>query len=128
MLGRTKRDREYIKQIKGNKMSINISELQKEIHNLAKEKGWWVSEREFGTLCALIHSEVSELFEAFRKDKLYSPCDKDPSMSNFEEEAADIFIRLADMCEWYEIDLGKAIEKKHAYNAIRSYRHGGKKA
>jgi len=45
---------------------------------------------------ALIHSEISELLEAFRKDP-FAPCDKkDLVLSRAGEELADIVIRLFD--------------------------------
>lgn len=65
---------------------------------------------------ALIHSEVSEALEAYRKG------DKE----NFAEECADVFIRLLDMTHGLEIDLAKAIADKLVKNIGRGYRHGGK--
>ena len=37
-------------------------------HGLAKEAGWHDKPREVGTMLALVHSEVSEALEGFRKD------------------------------------------------------------
>jgi NTP pyrophosphatase (non-canonical NTP hydrolase) len=43
-------------------------------------------------------------------------------------ELADAVIRILDYCEYAGIDLGVAIRQKMAYNELRPYRHGGKKA
>jgi len=66
---------------------------------------------------ALLHSEVSEMLEAFRKG------DKD----NFIEEAADVFIRLMDITHPLGMDIASAALSKVAKNAGRGHRHGGKR-
>lgn len=107
---------------------MTLNEWKKECHSLAVEKGWWDTPRNFGEVCMLITSEVSELFEALRSGKLDQPCDKPISLSCFEEEVADIFIRLADFCGSACIDLERAVKIKHEYNKTRPYRHGNKSA
>ena len=83
-----------------------------------------------------MHAELSELWEAWRKGNINAPCDKSAKMLElnvkeltcFEEELADIVIRALDTAHAFGIDIEKAIESKHAYNATRSHRHGGKLA
>jgi hypothetical protein len=43
-----------------------FKELQAEIREVNEANGWWVDEREFGTDMALLGTEVSEMFEAYR--------------------------------------------------------------
>ena len=45
-------------------------------------------------------------------------------LTNFEEEMADIIIRVADFCGWKGIDLGRVVLAKMAYNAGREKMHG----
>jgi len=92
--------------------------LQEMLHKNAKSKGWWDEPKpDVPTVLCLIHSEVSEALEAYRK--------KDDD--NFREELADIAIRLLDACEAWDINLMEEILKKHRKNTNRSYRHGGKR-
>lgn len=62
----------------------------------------------------LIVGEASEAMEALRKN------DKE----NFDEEIADIAIRVADFSGNYGIDLDTEIRKKMDKNKLRSYKHG----
>lgn len=79
------------------------------------------------TKLALIHSEISEALEAYRKDgTLKAPDVHCPEQSNFAIELADAVIRIMDLAEFCKVDLAGAIEAKHAYNVCRSYLHGGK--
>ncbi|MDT2738735.1 hypothetical protein [Enterococcus canintestini] len=105
-----------------------IKQLQSEIHQNAKEHGWWESKREFGTLIALCHSELSEALEEYRKgypinESYYS---ENGSLEGVPSELADVVIRILDMCEYYDIDLEKVINEKHLYNKKRTFKHGNK--
>ena len=72
---------------------------------------------------ALIHSELSELLESLRDDGAGMSA-KCPDISACEEEAADVLIRLADLCADMGWDLGRAVESKMAHNATRPRKHG----
>jgi NTP pyrophosphatase (non-canonical NTP hydrolase) len=96
---------------------MTIRQWQKAVHDNAKVHGWWETQRPVPELLCLIHSEVSEALEAYRKE----------DEANFREELADVAIRLLDMCEGFDIDLDDEIMRKHLVNLRRSYRHGGKR-
>lgn len=119
-----------------------INYLVNEAHCNAVDKGWWVEDRSFGEIIALIHSEASEALEDFRNG--HSPrevwyetkagvahCNPEERNSDWKpcgipSELADIVIRVFDACGRYGIDLEQAINEKMAYNATRPQRHGGK--
>lgn len=78
----------------------------------------WDNPYKIPAIIGLIHSELSEALEAFRKD------DKE----NFKEEMADVFIRLMDTMKGLEIDdFYSVVALKLEKNKKRGYRHGGKK-
>lgn len=63
---------------------------------------------------ALVHSEVSEMVEAARKG----------DFEGFQEEMADVFIRLLDLAGGMGIDIENAIGEKMSKNEARPFRHG----
>lgn len=93
----------------------------------ATAKGWHDEPRSFGEICALLHTEISEAFEDYRKGRdlteVYWEGDKP---CGIPIELADLVIRVFDTCGANGIDLEKAIAEKMAYNMTRPHRHGGK--
>lgn len=113
-----------------------MENLCKSAHNNAKSKGFWDGDenRNLPTKIALIHSELSELLEAVRVGERSSEkncmvlCGGDVrTITNIEEEIADVMIRLADLCGHLGIDLGRVVLAKMEYNAKRPKMHGGKR-
>lgn len=114
-----------------------IARWQEEIHDLAVEQGWW-SDPDSGepvdpvrripeALC-LVHSEVSEALEEYRRGKLDPYLGIGGKPEGFGVEVADAVIRILDLCGALGIDLEEAMVRKHEYNQTRAYRHGGKRA
>lgn len=119
---------------------ITIKSLVADAHSNAVTKGFWKKDREIGTSLMLIVSELGEALEADR-NHLWSkesipPITEYDSTENyleafeifqkdtFEDEIADVFIRLADLCGRYHIDIESFIRAKLHYNAHRPHKHG----
>ena len=111
-----------------------ITDVASEMYEIATDKGFHNGDvrgtvpANFGACCANLHSEVSELWEAYRHHELDRQCEKPVQLTCAEEELADIVIRAMDMATAIGVDLGQSILKKSEYNRARSYRHGGKAA
>jgi NTP pyrophosphatase (non-canonical NTP hydrolase) len=113
------------------------------IHANAKRKGFWstietldlirsagvIRKKEYDSKtfefyakqCMMLVSEVTELMEALRKEK---------GQHEVESEAADIFIRLADLYEGLRTHgladktLSEAVSEKVVVNGARPAKHG----
>ena len=118
-----------------------LEEMAAEVDHLNHDKGWFDEHRTFGDLVALLHSEASELIEAYRRwgwydatpkpgwlDHIWPWSRRKPSKpEGVGSEAADVLIRLLDLCNRYSINLDDEFRRKMDYNWTRPYRHGGKK-
>lgn len=125
-----------------------ITELQKQVYQIAKDHGFHEVDHEPHIIpekLMLIVSELSEAMEADRrkdfvsqdKTDLFDLCYNDDGdflenqfqnyvKDTFEDELADTVIRILDLAEMLGIDLEKHIQLKSDYNKTRSYKHGGK--
>lgn len=102
--------------------------MQAEIREVNTANGWYEGvERPFGDDISLLHSEVSEMYEAYRQwgmdDATQTATSKPEGVGS---EAADILIRLLDTCDRHGIDLSAEYDRKLAHNRTRGYRHGNK--
>jgi len=101
-----------------------LSDVGAEIHSNKLRHGWkvttsedWEDKHEIPAVLMLIVSEVAEALEAFRKS----------DRPNFEEELADVGIRLIGLSHGMGIDLKAAILAKIEKNRHREFKHGGKR-
>jgi hypothetical protein len=105
----------------------SIGEWQKEIHALARSKGWYEGrDRQPLEYHMLFVSEIAEATEAVRvaaPDVYYQPSGKPEGESI---ELVDTVIRILDYFELRGWDMEKLMTIKHHYNQTRSHRHGGK--
>jgi NTP pyrophosphatase (non-canonical NTP hydrolase) len=109
-----------------------IQDMQERVLEVNKANGWFDDDRRFGEDIALLHSEVSEMLEAYRDHGVSDMTagllrNGDPAKpEGVGSEAADVLVRLLDTCERYDIDLSSEFNRKLAYNTTRGYKHGGK--
>lgn len=110
-----------------------LEEYQEECYQINVDHGWFDSERSFGDDVALLHTEVSEMYEAYRKWELEDATapmvngDELPKPEGVGSEVADVQIRLFDTCQRAGINLRAEMERKIAFNKTRPYMHGNKK-
>jgi NTP pyrophosphatase (non-canonical NTP hydrolase) len=131
----------------------NLNELSKQIYEGNKLRGFDVSKENIGQTLMLVVSELSEALEADRKDRREMLNAFEHSMEcgrlsisdfesenincdwiknrfettikdTFEDEIADSFIRLFDLCGGLGINIEKHIDLKLRYNSTRPFKHG----
>ena len=102
---------------KKGEINMHLTEYIKEAHKIAKDHGWWDRRRDEPECILLVHCELSEAVEEIRHDNPHKT----------EEEVADVFIRLFDMCAVFHPNIEEAIQAKMEKNRNRPYRHGDKK-
>lgn len=132
---------------------MKINETAKAVHENAKAHGFFDTPKNIGEMLCLVHSEVSEALEADRKNHYAKDFDKRMAeieysyntgitqqqketdfknvfsvlvKNSFEDELADIIIRVMDLAAFKGIDLEKHIELKMRYNVLREHKHGKK--
>jgi NTP pyrophosphatase (non-canonical NTP hydrolase) len=108
-------------------MNINLEEMAFAIHSNAIDKGFWEPNTPdnhtvfYLKQLAMIHSEVSEVLEAIRKEK---------GESVVVEEMADVLIRLLDLWSGMQRDgavsttITDALMQKVSINKDRPKMHG----
>ena len=90
---------------------MNLSDLQREAHAIAKDHGWWDPKRTFGDCIANIHEALSDAAKAYRGLALGSyvpPAESKRLWGSYGAkpegvvyELADVVIRVADIAEDY---------------------------
>jgi NTP pyrophosphatase (non-canonical NTP hydrolase) len=92
----------------------SIMDWQRIVTDWAVSKGFTWTRKDVDTMLLRIHSEISEASEVVR----------DNDVEGFGEELADIFIRLVNLCEVWDINLEEEVIKKHNKNIERPFLHG----
>jgi NTP pyrophosphatase (non-canonical NTP hydrolase) len=117
--------------------------LMELMNDVAHVKGWYSPPKSFGEQVVMMHSELSEVIEAYRaqdhdditKIGHSHPVEftengeivsATPKPEGVAIEFADLVIRVFDTCAEYKIPLLEAILQKTAYNITRKFRHGNK--
>jgi NTP pyrophosphatase (non-canonical NTP hydrolase) len=96
-----------------------LAAMTTEVLEWCQSKGWYDKPVSFGEAMALLHSEVSEAIEAWRKWGLADSTDPvdepncTPKPEGVGSEFADILIRLLDDCGRFGVDLEDEV-RRHA--------------
>ena len=109
---------------------MNINEMAEKAHTNSVKHGFWDTgnkdpEELIPEKLCLIHSEVSEALEEYRKpdeEGMYLRV-LDGKPEGFGSELADIMIRVGDLAYAMAVDLEDEVERKMAYNESRPYKH-----
>lgn len=80
----------------------------------SKAQGFTASWENVPEKLMLIVTEAAEAMEAYRIN----------NRANFNEEIADVLIRVLDLCGWLEIDIQLEVLAKMEKNFNRPYKHG----
>lgn len=120
-----------------------LNELSKQFNQFQVDAGF--TDSNITQRLMLVHSEISEAFEAYRKghyakiqefetnqyvidgSKAFKLDFEEDIKDSFEDEIADAVIRLLAMCGENNIDIEKHIQLKMKYNHLRGFKYGGKK-
>ena len=104
-------------------MILNFNTFAEHVHNKSRAAGWYTDintgqplVRNVPEMLCLIHSEISEAMEGYRKSKMD---DKLPHRKMIEVELADTIIRIGDLAQYLNLDVEGAITEKIAYNDHR---------
>lgn len=130
-------------------INLKLNDACKEMHQLALDKGF--EPQPVPVNLMLIVSELGEACEADRKNKhanfkifgdtyelelsdfagtfpnrppAYKTAFEAGIKDTFEDEIADTFMRLMDLCGALDIDIENHIKMKAEYNKLRASKHG----
>ena len=96
----------------------NLQDYQRYLAEVVKERGF--DKETPQEVFTVFIEEVGELAKAIRKHS-GQKSDANSTHYNVEEEAADVFFMLIDLCNRFDVDLTKAFQAKEEKNRQRKW-------
>jgi NTP pyrophosphatase (non-canonical NTP hydrolase) len=97
-----------------------LTDLQKHIREVCKEKGW--DTNSITEIYLLFSEEAGELAKAIRKTTGFKGESDENAMKNLREEFADVLNYLMDLANYFDIDLEEVYREKHQINKERVWK------
>jgi NTP pyrophosphatase (non-canonical NTP hydrolase) len=94
---------------------IGLNEKMEEVRALCDAKGFSASEERIWEMLALIHSEISEATDCYKKGK---------PLEAVGEELIDAIIRILHLLSALDLDAEELYQRKMAENWQRPYKYG----
>lgn len=120
-----------------------VEDMTQEVWDFLQDKGWLDTNHSFSELMVLLHTEISEAVEAYRKWGMethdvvvfYAPDPETgypgaggvPKPEGVGPEMADLLVRLLHTCRRLNVDLVEEFRRVMEHNRQRPFRHGKKK-
>jgi len=98
--------------------NLTINQYQELTRRLVVERRF--DQETINEVFTLLVEEVGELAKAIRK-QTGQKVDKNSHVHRVEDEAADVFWLLLDLCNRLNIDLGEAFQAKEVINSKRTW-------
>ncbi|MFA6534207.1 MAG: RS21-C6 protein [Patescibacteria group bacterium] len=98
------------------KNNPTLHDFQEYVAELVKERGF--DKESISEIFMLFLEECGELAKAARKTQNIKS-DKNSEQFHIDHEAADVFIYLLDICNYFGVDLEKAFRDKEEINKKR---------
>lgn len=93
---------------------VGLNAKMQEVRELCDAKGFSSAPERIWEMLTLIHSEVSEAADAYKKGK---------SFDEVGTELADAIIRILHLCSALGVDIERLYQEKMARNWERPYRY-----
>jgi len=98
------------------KQNPTLRDFQNYVAGLVKERGF--EKETISEMFMLFLEECGEMAKAARKTQKMKT-DENSEQFHLDHEAADVFIYLLDICNYFDVDLEKAFREKEEINKKR---------
>jgi hypothetical protein len=87
-------------------LQTELNIIRDDVYRCALEHGWWETERSFGELLALIHSEITEAIQHVNNGRrVHEVYTYEGKTEGVVVDLADVVIRALDIAGYYKFDL-----------------------